>query len=167
MKRSILFDALLFGLLLSFNVEAIPISIKDDPCVTEKILIAKSSPKKTNSTIISWVTVRSGGPINKDAPKCIEETPILEIGEPEFELFDPEVNPPEYFEIPPDELIYPPTFFYHYSPVFYGRPKHQPPAQGIPPKDVPEPGTLPLILVGFVIFLLNATFRRNGNEIQN
>lgn len=142
-----------------------------DPCVAEKTIVTrKAAPKQSNakpSPIIAWVTVRSGGPVNKDAPRCLDQEVVFDLPEPEFLSYDvtSEFTPLVYEE--PIEPIYAepsyrwpswPPFYYWPTPRVRLPPSYSPPPSSDPPTDepppppvaVPEPATSWLLLIGLL-----------------
>lgn len=138
-------------LLLASAAHAVPVELTD-PCVEKTLVVRKArnaSPAKP-SPILAWVTVRSGGPLRPDAPRCTDETILLDSPEPEFIGYEPSAD---YSLIDWPEIVESGDAYWmpvrHWTPSPAGRPVARSAAPIItPPASVPEPSTVALMLIG-------------------
>jgi len=136
-------------LLVSAMANATP--IVSDPCSNKPAVVQRVSPRQTpkSSPIIAWITVRSSGPSNPDAPRCTD--PVLDIPEPELIGFDIEVPFPELFLDEHPVIWDQPTFGkYYWNVILVAPDKHERPRLP-PPVSVPEPSSFWLFGAGLIL----------------
>lgn len=145
---------LLSALLAASSASAVP--VEEDPCVAEKVLVTKKQSRKPakKSEIAAWIVVRSGGPANPDAPRCLDETPIFDLPEPELVSWEPQAllpAVPEYEEPEEPMVDWPPLLHFwdhRYAPRYVGA------------TTVPEPSTGLLLLSLGALLIARAEVRR-------
>lgn len=137
--------AVLAALLTPALAHAVPVPLNDDPCVI-KTIITRTKAKKPSgkvSPIIAWITVRSGTPLNPDAPQCKEETLVIDI-EPTLDEFLPEAT---YSLLVFDE---PKKWRMHWPNWWQGWGGGSSRDHDEEPHRVPEPDSLAVMLAGLV-----------------